>query len=156
MAQRLKDSPHYEQLKQSVDYAYRQRETVLGFTLTVILWLCVILGRQDKVVPTIIVWALCGPFILVSLIRWRRIFLHIDHYYFFETVLEQPGMMSRPRRAYFTVTVTDPQGRQFQSSTATIYSSIKEPTLEAYANQRVLAAYNKKTSQLVVIKKLDK
>lgn len=150
-----RDSKNYRQIKASVDYDYFRRKIVLSTALAVLLVPILCLNLRQSIFARVAILLYFCMTLLIDIIRQRNLFRQIDHYFFFEAVLDQPHTIGSSRfpRVYFTVNVTDPQGRQFQSNTDSIFSPRHEPSMDAYINKRVLAAYNPKTSRLVIVKK---
>ena len=166
--QKIKDSPHYLRLKESVEYRYDKKQFIL-----ISVFSCIVL------VPLILLFAIvcessgdaaaavAMDFLLMLILlgfwlylgyRWLEIFLHIDSYIFCEVLLDQPHIENYGRygsRIRFTVAFTDRHGKQLKRDTAAMFSSGAEPYLEDYNNKTVLIGYNEETDRVVVIKRVD-
>ena len=164
--QRIKASPHYSQLKGSVDYRYDKKQFLLIFVsigllvLPILITLIVLLGRSGNSGAMYgMVWLMFLGFGYLMLLlyfayRWMEIFLHIDSYIFCEVLLDQPHVVGRGS-VKFTVTFPDSHGKQRTCDTSGMFSSGWEPYLEDYNNQTVLIAYNEVTDRVVVVKRID-
>lgn len=162
---KIKDSPHYSRLKESVEYRYARKQFLIAL-------LCFGLGALILILPISLVVDANDPsdafafagfaftgivylcFIAYFTYRWLEIFLHIDSYIFCEVVLDQPHVEGRGG-VKFTVTFTDRHGKHLKRDTGTMFSSHYEPYLEDYNNQKVLIGYNEETDRVVVIKRLE-
>lgn len=163
--QKIKDSPHYLRLKESVQYRYDRKQFMIicaifgGFFLLVLL---PTLPLIDNPSGAEIVWlflfiiALFSlPFVLYYSYHWLAIFRHIDSYIFCEVLLDQPHVEGRGG-VRFTVEFTDRHGKRLKRDTGTLFSSDWEPFLEDYNNQKVLIGYNEETDRVVVIKRTER
>ena len=161
--QKIKDSPNYPRLKNSVQYRYERKQfliiaIVLGalylFTLPPILDLILSEpGREGGIAALLLMSFITLPLIAWFAYRWLRLFLHIDDWSFSEAVLDKPHAGYKGG-VYFTVTITDRRGNKKLVDTANMFSS-SEPMLEDYVNQKVLIGYNEETELVAVIQKLD-
>lgn len=164
--QKMKNSPHYLRLKESVEYRYDKKQFLLIFVsigllaLPILITGIVLLGRSgNSSAMYSMVWFMFLGFGYLMLLlyfayRWLEIFLHIDSYIFCEVLLDQPHVQGRGG-VKFTVTFTDRHGKQLKRETSTMFSSSWEPYLEDYNNQKVLIGYNEETDRVVVIKRID-
>lgn len=163
--QKMKNSPHYLRLKESVEYRFERKQFVIvaslfgGLFVLLLLMLLPLTGQTDRSDSAITMGlAFLGflycPLILYQAYRWLEVFLHIDSYIFCEVLLDQPHVQGRGG-VKFTVTFTDRHGKQLKRETSTMFSSSWEPYLEDYNNQKVLIGYNEETDRVVVIKRID-
>ena len=159
----IKESPHYEHLKGSVDCRYARKQFILMSVfvgvIMIPLVLLFVLGCGN---PTQAPVAVAMDFFLMLLVLgfwlhmgycWLEIFLHMDSYIFFQAKLDQPHLETYrySSRVRFTVEFTDRQGKQRKRDTGAIFSSNTDPFLEEYNNKEVLLAYNEETDRLIVI-----
>ena len=159
----IKESPHYERLKNSIQYKYDRRQfwIIAGMVALMLLMFVPLLALEardpyaDAAGSTfVILWCLVMVgMALYVLYRWLGIFLFIDHYTFFRARLDRPYLRHRGG-AGFTVEFTDRQGNRREMQTSPMFSSQWEPNLEEYNNKEVLLAYNEKTDRLIVIRKV--
>lgn len=161
---KIKESPHYEKLKASVQYRHDRRQVlVFGCMAALLLLILVPLMIAESQTPyNAATSAVFVPFlILIMLVYllyiifcWLRIFLYIDQYVFREVVLDRPHIQSNGRHSAtvrFTVTLTDRYGKEIERDTDAMFSSNSVPVLEEYNNKKVLVGYNEKTDRLIVI-----
>ena len=161
--QKIKDSPNYPRLKNSVQYRYERKQFLiiaiaLGalylFMLPPILDLILSEpGREGGIAALLLMSFIILPLIAYVAYRWLRLFLHIDDWSFSEAVLDKPHAGYKGG-VYFTVTVTDRRGNKKLVDTTTMFFS-SEPRLEDYANRSVLIGYNEETEVVAVIRRLD-
>ena len=144
--QKIKASPHYLRLKESVEYRYDRRQfvsisAVFGVYFLLILLSCLPLihgsGAGVAWLFLFIMAVIFLPFILYFGYHWLEIFLHIDSYIFCHVRLDQPHAEGRGG-VKFTITFTDRHGKQLKRETSTKFSSHYEPYLEEYNNQKGL------------------
>ena len=161
--QKIKDSPNYPRLKNSLQYRYDRKQFLiiaiaLGalylFTLPLILDLILYEpGREGGIAALLLMSFITLPLIAWFAYRWLRLFLHIDVWCFSEAVLDKPHAGYKGG-VYFTVTVTDRRGNKKLVDTTTMFFS-SEPRLEDYVNRSVLIGYNEETEVVAVIRRLD-
>ncbi len=159
----IKESPHYERLKASVQYKYDRRQFwIIGGMVALMLLMftpLLALEARDPYADAsgsafVVLWSLVMVGLaLYFLYRWLEIFLYIDHYTFFQARLERAYLRHRGGVG-FTVEFTDRQGNRREMQTSPMFSSQWEPVLEEYNNKEVLLAYNEKTDRLIVIRKV--
>lgn len=156
---KIKASPYYERLKNSVQYRYDRRQFlifagVFGVILLLILFMFFALWSASQEVDALLLLMLelLAPLILIVYFafRWLDIFTHIDSYIFCRVRLDHPHTQYRGGVS-FTVEFTDRHGKILRRDTAAMFSSDWEPTLEEYNNQTVLIGYNEETDRVVVI-----
>lgn len=163
--QKIKDSPHYLRLKESVEYRYDKKQFIMmasifgGLYAFLLLMFLPLAGDTEYGAAITIIWLVFPglfylPILLYFAYRWLEIFLYIDSYMFCEVLLDQPHVQGRGG-VKFTVAFTDRHGKQLKRETSTMFSSGAEPYLEDYNNQKVLIGYNEETDRVVVIKRLD-
>lgn len=159
----IKDSPHYQRLKNSAQYRFDRRQfTIISVCYGIILLIflpLLFLAANGSAAVAAFVWL---AFLLIAYgalwayyaYQWLEIFRHMDSYIFFQVRLDQPHVNGRGG-ASFTVQFTDRHGKQLQRETSKMFSSQWEPFLEEYNNQMVLIGYNEATDRLVVIKRAE-
>ena len=154
---KIKNSPHYDRLKNSAQYKYDRRQfLIIGGCLCVpclvMMWALAAMAETEN--PAIVLAFIYILFLLGMIgyfaYRWLEIFLYMDGYIFCQARLDQPHVSGRGGVS-FTVNLTDRQGNPIQRETSKMFSSQWEPFLEEYNNKTVLVAYNEKTDRLVVI-----
>ena len=161
--QKIKDSPNYPRLKNSVQYRFERKQFlviagILGAAYLLGLMVSLDLirfepGRDGGIAILVMMSVMVLPMVAYFAYRWLRLFLHIDAWRFSEAVLDKPHAGYKGG-VYFTVEITDRRGNKKQVDTANMFSS-GEPMLEDYANQKVLIGYNEETELVAVIQKLD-
>lgn len=156
---KIKASPYYERLKNSVQYRYDRRQFLIisgafGVVFLLILFMFFALWSVSQEVGALLLLMLelLVPLFLIvySAFRWLDIFTHIDSYIFCQVKLDRPHIEGRGG-AHFTVEFTDRHGKRLQRDTSKMFSSQWEPFLEEYNNQTVLIGYNEETDRVVVI-----
>lgn len=163
--QKIKDSPHYLHLKESVENRYARKRffSVLVFCSSIVLLVLLILqthrDHPDKINPNSIyslafMCLVCSVFILYEAYRWLGIFRHIESYTFCQAQLMHPHEGSR-FGVKFTVQFKNRHGEWLRRDTRFMFSSRRKPYLEEYNNHTVLIGYNEETDRVVVIKRVD-
>lgn len=156
---RIKESPYYERLKNSLDYTFCVRQAKIIsviFGLILLLFVPVIILAAQN--PESIAGAVLALFWLFALIvlwayvsyGWLEIFLHMDSYIFCQVRLDHPHVEGRAG-TYYTVEFIDRHGKTLKRDTKAMFTSNWEPFLEDYNNQTVLIGYNEVTERIVVI-----
>ena len=161
--QKIKDSPHYSRLKESVEYRFDRKQVIImasvfgGYFLLILLVCLPAVGNAawDVLgVMMLIMLLIFLPIVAYFVYHWLEIFLRIDSYVFREVVLNRPQVATRGRVKY-TVTFTDRHGKSLTRDTSRMFTSQTQPLLEDYNNQTVLIGYNEETDRVVVIQRLD-
>lgn len=164
--QKIKDSPHYPQLKQSLEYYHCRKRFIVSFVLVCIFTIPTFLllflaeGSAGSDGSVVIVF-LCALFFIGYSIycahRWLQIFLHMDDYLFFPVVLSKPFVHHSRFAAYVCYSLTFPNmdGKIITRETAAMFRNYTDPCLQDYNNKTVLVGYNEETDRLVVIKRVD-
>ena len=157
--QRIQESPHYNRLKNSIEYRYERRQLIISAVIMVIAELLSVArvfgyGLRDPAfeVFVLVLVVLNMVFLpLLAYLGWRvlRIYRKIDSYTFCEAVLD------RPRTGYkgavsFRVELRTRSGATINRETHAIFGSW-ETRLEDYVNKKVLVAYNEETDTVIVI-----
>lgn len=159
---KIKASPYYERLKNSLEFSYywkRFRNMLVGMVFVAALMILVaILDSPDDGDALAIAWCMIFGFGFLGLGLYQgycllEIFLHTEGYHFCQTVLERPTIEHSRfgSRVRYNVEFTDRHGKILRRDTAAMFSSDWEPTLEEYNNQTVLIGYNEETDRVVVI-----
>ena len=161
--QRIKDSPNYPRLTNSVQYRFERKQFliiagILGAAYLFLLPAALDLmlfepGRDGGIAILVMLSMVILPMIAYFAYRWLRLFLHIDAWCFSEAVLDKPHAGYRGG-VYFTVEITDRRGNKKRVETANMFSS-GEPMLEDYVNKKVLIGYNEETQLVAVIRRMD-
>lgn len=164
--QKIKDSPNYPRLKDSVEYRFRRKEFLMsagwsgGAMLLMALVFLPLLGHSDDAnvvaaMGMVFLLLFFLSFIAVYGYLWLELFMYIDSYTFCEVMLNRPHLNGR-YGASFTVEVTDRHGKKLTRETGKIFYSYGELQFEEYNNQQVLVGYNEETDRLVVIHRLGR
>lgn len=154
----IKESPNYGRLKNSVELRSAKKDLLFVGIFFLVMTLLLVPGLSADVVRpntmsfVLVYFFLFLPLLVYALYRVVILFVHIDRYVFSEAVLDKPHQSGR-NGMYFTVTLRDRYGREFQADTRAIFST-GDPNFEDYLNQRVLIGYNEETECVVVIQKL--
>ena len=151
----IREHPNFQRIKGSVEFLSGRKDLlVAGILLALMTVLLLIPNRTTG--STMIYWLLYFffmiPFFLYTAYRLLELFLHIDCYSFTEAALDRPRQGYRGVM-YFTVTLRDRSGREFEADTGQIFSR-GNPNFEEYVNQKALIAYNEKTERVAVIRRL--
>jgi hypothetical protein len=160
-SRKIKESPHFQRLKESLDYTFEKRQVlILTITFGLIMLMFVpvlILGAQSANVmagmAVVMLWFLTLVGIWAyTFHKWVEIFLHIDSYIFRQAQLDHPHVKGRGG-TYYTVEFTDRNGKTLRRDTRAMFTSAAEPFLEDYNNKTVTIGYNEKTDRLVVLRR---
>lgn len=162
---KIKDSPHYMRLKNSVQYRYDRKQFLVmsaffaGLFVFFVVMLLPLRGHSAKsdasmTIGLLFLFFVYLPFLLYLAYRWLEIFLYIDSYIFCRVRLDQPHSAGR-YGVYFTVEFTDRHGNRLQRDTARMFQSSSEPRLEDYNNQTVLIGYNEESDRVIVIERVN-
>lgn len=151
----IREHPNFQRIKDSVEFRSGGKDLlVVGILLALMTIVLLIPSRITG--STIIYWILYFffiiPYFLYTAYRLLELFLHIDCYSFTEAVLDRPRQGYRGAM-YFTVTLRDRSGREFEADTNHIFSK-GTPNFEEHMNQKVLIGYNEETERVAVIKRL--
>lgn len=157
---KLKNSPHYERLKNSVQYRFDRRQFLVMAAITAGYIMIAFLGassgiKRDASVAIAFIFSLL--FLGITLyfgFRWLEIFLYMDSYYFCQVKLEKLHTQVRGM-VKFAVEFTDRHGKKLVRETDAMFSSDREPYVEDYNQKMVLVGYNEVTDRLVVIKRAE-
>ena len=154
----LREHPNFQRLKDSVEFK-SQKRTLLVISIFFLLFLLLLIGTSGSAYAqykNLFYWFMYifffFPCVVYTFYRTAKIFFHIDCYSFTEAVLDRPKQGVRGAM-YFTVTLRDRSGREFEADTNQIFSR-GTPNFEEYMNQKALIGYNEKTELVVVIKRL--
>ena len=160
---KIKDSPNYPRLKNSVQYRFDRKQF---FLIAGVLGVCYLLilpsaldllrferGREGGIALLVLMSVIILPLIAWFAYRWLRLFVHIDAWCFSEAVLDKPHAGYKGG-VYFTVEITDRRGNKKLVDTDKIFG-IQEPRLEDYVNRSVLIGYNEETEVVALIRRLD-
>ncbi len=160
---KIKDSPNYERLKNSVQYRYdRWQFRIIGiFCAILILPMLALLslGIGVKGAEVAVAFGIVYMLAMLCMVayfayHWLEIFRYMDSYIFCQVRLDQPHVAGRSG-VKFTVEFTDRHGKLQKRDTDTMFSSHWEPYLEDYNNKIVLIGYNEETDRIVIIQRLD-
>ncbi len=155
---KIKESPHYERLKNSDQYRFDKRQCIIIGALTAFYGLACLLPMLSLSGPAVASAALVVIFFLVFFCmfvyytyQWLEIFLHMEHYTFCQVKMDRIHVHGRGM-VRFTVEFTDRSGKTQTRDTAPMFSSEWKPYVEDYNNKMALVGYNEKTDRLIVIK----
>ena len=151
----IKESPHYQRLKNSVEFKAEWRSSlIVGIFYLILLLLMFTVGSLNSAgtARAVIGAIIMIPCLLYQLYRLVRIFFHMESFTYTEAILDRPKQGYKGSM-YFTVRIRDRSGREFDADTHSIFSR-SEPCFEDYVNQKVLIGYNNDTELVVVIQKL--
>ena len=160
--QKIKDSPNYPRLKDSVDYRYWRKQFLLmagilgGAFLLMLLAVVLVMTEGDEGNAAAIMGLFFIAMVYLGLLayfayQWLVIFLHINSYTFCEVMLDHPHLYGRGAVS-FSVEVTDRRGKKLTKETSKMFHSEAEPYFEEYNNQKVQVGYNEETDRIVVIR----
>lgn len=161
--QKIKGSPHYSRLRESVQYRFDRRQFLIisvlfGLIFLMFLPLMILAGDTSNGEASFAMCILLMLGLLLAVVfyaySWLGIFLYIDSYIFCQVRLDQPHAVGRGG-VKFTVEFTDRHGTQLKRDTSAMFSSQWEPLLEDYNNKTVLIGYNEETDRVVLIQRLD-
>ena len=151
---RIKESPNYDRLIQSVEFRATRRDALVVWIATAALLLLsgagLSGGRAKTMASFVVTILLMVPFSLYYVYRFVILFVRIERWTFTEAVLDKPHMGSRGS-AYFTVTVRDRSGRELQRDTSSLFHSYSEPCFDDCVNKTALIGYNDETDTVAVI-----
>ena len=151
----IKESPHYQRLKNSVEFkAEWLSSLIVGIFCLILILLMFTVGSLNSAgtARAVIGAIIMIPCLLYQLYRLVRIFFHMESFTYTEAILDRPKQGYKGSM-YFTVRIRDRSGREFDADTHSIFSR-SEPCFEDYVNQKVLIGYNNDTELVVVIQKL--
>ena len=151
----IREHRHYETLKNSVEHRHDRRVAIFVTAATVVILLLSSIGieRARSVVASAVGMMIMIPYSLYCIYRAVIPFVAMDSYAFTEVMLDQPHSGGK-NGMYFTVTLRDRMGREFQTETRTIFGNVSDPVFEDYINQKALIAYNEKTETVLVIQRI--
>ena len=156
--QKLKDSPNYPRIRNSVELKAQLRQALFVWIATAVMLLLAALvgvGKTPKsTVSFVIIVLFMVPYSLYYVYRVGVLFWKIECWTFSETTLDRPHLGYK-NAACFTVTVRDRSGRELEKETSHIFGTASDPVFEDYVNRRVLIGYNEETELVAVIQKLD-
>ena len=154
-------SPHYSQLRRSLEY-YHCRKTffltlAISVAFTVLFVIALILGAQEQkeevAVLMLLVTLVLDGFCIYTGHRWWQIFRHMDDYTFFSVTLTKPTVIRSRYRASVCYSLTFPnaEGKIITRETAAMFSNANLPY---FNGKTVLVGYNEVTDRLVVIDRI--
>ena len=153
----IKEHRHYETVKNSVEHRHNRR-TAIFITIATAFVLALAFGTIEQLRGRSVVSVFIGLFVLVPYCLYciyKAVipFFYMDSYSFTEVLLDKPHHRGKGSM-YFTVTLRDRMGRDFETDTHAIFSYGWNPIFEDYINQKALIAYNEKTETVLVIKRI--
>lgn len=147
------DSPNCRQIRKSVELRSTRRDLIIVSVFVILLTLLLFLpGNHTDIAYILVYFLVFLPVEVYMIYRVVVLFCHVDQYVFTEAKLDKPHMGGR-NVMYFTVTLRDRWGGEFQADTRPIFSNWN-PRFEDYVNQTVTIAYNEATKCVVVIGKV--
>lgn len=164
--QKIKDSPHYSQLRQSLEYHHCRKQFIVSSIIcgvivvpTVVL-LCMGVdgsGAGANMAMTLLLSMFFVGCWIYTAYRWLEIFLHMDDYVFFPAVLTKP-IVSHSRytaSVRYSLTFPNMDGQIITRETSSMFHNYNDPCLQDYNGKEVLIGYNEATDRLVVIGRVD-
>lgn len=162
---KIKDSPHYPLLRESLEYYHCRKRFFISLMwtglITVPTFLLLILFGGGGDDGNMVLCILCSLIFLGYSIhcahQWRQIFLHMDDYLFFPASLTKP-IISYGRYTHsvcYTLTFPNAQGEIITRDTGSMFHNHANPCLQDYNGKTVLVGYNEETDRLIVIKRID-
>ena len=154
----IKEHRYYDTVKNSVEHRH-DRMTAIFVSIGTVTVLALAIGtfnhfRQAKTIVAMLMGLFVMlPYSLYCIYRAVIPFFCMDSYYFTEVLLDKPHHRGKGSM-YFTVTLRDRMGREFEADTHAIFGYGRNPIFEDYINQKALIAYNEKTETVLVIKRL--
>ena len=150
----IKESPHYERIKNSLEFRAQRRSALVVWICTAIMLLIYGAigsgGTARGVAGFVMVILFMIPYSLYYVYRLTVLFWKIDHWVFSEAVLDKPHLGGKGG-AWFTVTIRDRSGREIVKETSHIFGNVSEPVFEECVNKRALMGYNSETDTVAVI-----
>ena len=156
----IKEHRHYETIKNSVEHRHDRRVAILMTVVTVVIialsaWTLDSTRLRAKADVSLLMGIfVLVPYSLYCIYRAVIPFFYMDSYSFTEVLLDKPHHWGKGAM-YFTVTLRDRMGREFERDTHAIFGQYQAPVFEDYINQKALIAYNEKTETVLVIKKIS-
>ena len=151
---RIKESPNYERIKNSLEFRaqWRGALTVWIFTAVMLLFYGVFgTGSSARgVVGFVIVILFMIPYSLYYVYRVAVLFWKLHCWSFCEAVLDKPHLGGKGG-AWFTFTVRDRSGRELVKDTSHIFGNVSDPVFEDCVNKRALIGYNSESDTVAVI-----
>ena len=156
--QKIKDSPNYPRIKNSVELKAQRRNALFVWIVTAVMLLIAAVagvGKSAKsTVSFVIIVLFMIPYSLYYVYRVGVLFWKIERWTFSETTLDRPHLGYKDG-AWFTVTVRDRSGRELEKETSHIFGTASDPVFEDYVNSRVLIGYHDESDTVAVIQNLD-
>ena len=156
----IKEHRHYATIKNSVEHRH-DRRIAIWMSIVTILILALVAATTDALpsrgksaASAFVSLFVLVPYSLYCVYRAVIPFFYMDSYSFTEVLLDKPHHRGKGAM-YFTVTLHDRMGREFEADTHAIFGQYQEPVFEDYINQKALIAYNEKTETVLVIKKIS-
>lgn len=153
--QKLKDSPNYPRIRNSVELKAQLRQALFVWIATAVMLLLAALAGVGKTpkstVSFVIIVLFMIPYSLYYVYRVGILFWKIERWTFSEATLDRPHLGYK-NSACFTVTVRDRSGRELQRDTTNIFGSISEPVFDDCVNKRVLVGYHDETDTVAIIR----
>ncbi len=153
----IREHRYYETLKNSVEQRHNRR-TAIFVSIATVFVLALAFGSFEQLRGRSVVSVFLGLFVLVPyslycIYKAVIPFFYMDSYSFTEVLLDKPHHRGKGVM-YFTVTLRDRMGREFERDTHAIFGNFSDPVFEDYINQKALIAYNEKTETVLVIKRM--
>ena len=156
--QKIKDSPNYDRIRNSVEFKAQRRHALFVWIVTAVLLLLTALtgvGKSPKSTVAFLMTAFFMiPYSLYYVYRVGVLYWKMERWAFSETTLDRPDLGYKSA-AWFTVTVRDRSGRELEKETSHIFGTASDPVFEDYVNCRVLIGYHDESDTVAVICKLD-
>ena len=156
----IKEHRHFETMKNSVEHRHDRRVAIwMTVVLVFVLALTTAATKEPPLQGRAVGSVLVSLFVLIPysiycIYRAVIPFFCMDSYTFTEVLLDKPHHRGKGAM-YFTVTLRDRMGREFEADTHAIFGQYQNPVFEDYINQTALIAYNEKTETVLVIRKIS-
>ena len=126
--QKIKDSPNYPRIKNSVELKAQRRNALLVWIVTAVLLLLTALtgvGKSPKSTVAFLMTAFFMiPYSLYYVYRVGVLFWKIERWAFSETTLDRPHLGYKSS-AWFTVTVRDRSGRELEKTSVDLSELVR-------------------------------
>lgn len=164
--EKIKDSPHYPRLRNSMEYQYCRKDFLValaffGFALALFVLGCIVDPPGAANAGSAAMLGLCLVLFFglaaYKCYVWLEIFLHMECYHYTHVVLDRPYVEHTrySHRVRYSVEFTDRHGKQIRRDTTAMFQNETGFVLEEYNNQRMLIGYNEYNDRVVIIQRAD-
>lgn len=160
--QKIKASPHYPQLRGSLEYRHCRKAFFVSLALVCFFAIPTFLllflsdgnvGNDGNMAFVFLAALFFAGYSIYCAYRWLQIFLHMDDYIFFTATLMKP-IVTHSRYSHsvsYSLTFPNAAGKIITRETASMFRNNSDPCLEDYNGKQVMVGYNEETDRLVVI-----